>query len=278
MTDLYRRRLISVLGAGLAVGLPAIALAEGGGEHGEEAAAPKPRPKPRPKPKAAPAEAAPPPAEAHAAPAGHAAEPSVPPEEALTRLMNGNGRYVEGYSVHPHGDAPRRLQVSTVQRPFATILACADSRVAPELIFDQGLGDLFVVRVAGNVVDDAVLASIEYSVIHLGSTLVMALGHERCGAIKATIEALAGRGSPDDAGTRIGALAALITPAVRSVPAGAADTLDAAVSLNAANAAAEVLAGSRPLRTRVLAGQLKIVAARYDLDDGRVTPTRATAA
>lgn len=279
MTDLYRRRLISVLGAGLAVGLPAIALAEGGGEHGEEAAAPKPRPKPRPKPKpkAAPEPA---PAQAHAAeaPAAHAAEPSVAPEEALARLMNGNARYVDGYSVHPHGDAPRRLQVSSVQRPFATILACADSRVAPELIFDQGLGDLFVIRVAGNVVDDAVLASIEYSVIHLGSTLVMALGHERCGAVKATIEALAGRGSPDDADTRIGALAALITPAVRSVPTGAGDTLDAAVSLNAANAAAEVFAGSRPLRTRVLAGQLKIVAARYDLDDGRVTPTRTTAA
>lgn len=278
MTDVHRRRLIAYLGVGLATVVPAIAFAEGGEEHGEEAHV-KPRPKPRPKPKSkAPPEAAP--AEAHAAeaPAGHAAEPSVAPEEALARLMNGNGRYVEGYSVHPHGDAPRRLQVSTVQRPFATILACADSRVSPELIFDQGLGDLFVIRVAGNVVDDAILASIEYSVIHLGSTLVMALGHERCGAVKATIEALAGRGSPDDVGTRIGALAALISPAVRSVPAGAADTLDAAVSLNAANAAAEVFAGSQPLRTRVLAGRLKIVAARYDLDDGRVTPTRTTAA
>lgn len=278
MTDVHRRRLIAYLGVGLATVVPAIAFAEGGEEHAEKAHV-KPRPKPRPKPKSkAPPEAAP--AEAHAAeaPAGHAAEPSVAPEEALARLMNGNGRYVEGYSVHPHGDAPRRLQVSTVQRPFATILACADSRVSPELIFDQGLGDLFVIRVAGNVVDDAILASIEYSVIHLGSTLVMALGHERCGAVKATIDALAGRGSPDDVGTRIGALAALISPAVRSVPAGAADTLDAAVSLNAANAAAEVFAGSQPLRNRVLAGRLKIVAARYDLDDGRVTPTRTTAA
>jgi len=160
------------------------------------------------------------------------------------------------------------------QRPFATILACADSRVAPEVIFDQGLGDLFVVRVAGNVVDDAVLASIEYSVIHLGSTLIMALGHERCGAVKATADALAGRGDPADRETRIAALANLIAPAVRAVPASAADPVDAAVSLNAANAAAEIFAGSRPLRTRVLAGELKIVAARYDLDDGKVTPTR----
>lgn len=266
MPEYHRRRLIAALGAGLCVAVPAIALAEGGVEH---APAPKPRPKAKPK-AAAPAPAADP----HAPAAGHAAgPPSVSPEEALARLMNGNARYVDGYAAHPHGDRPRRLEVATGQRPFATILACADSRVAPELIFDQGLGDLFVIRVAGNVVDDAVLASIEYSVIHLGSTLIMALGHERCGAVKATVDALAGRGSPEDRDTRIGALAALITPAVRAVPAGTADPVEAAVSLNAAHAAAEVFAGSRPLRTRVLAGQLKIVAARYDLDDGRVTPT-----
>lgn len=270
MTDFHRRRLIAALGAGLCVAVPAIAFAEGGSDLG--AAAPAPKAKSKPKPKARPA-AAPPAAEPPAAAAAPAV-PTVAPEEALARLMNGNARYVDGYAAHPHADGPRRLQVSTTQRPFAVVLACADSRVAPELIFDQGLGDLFVIRVAGNVVDDAVLASIEYAVIHLGSTLVMTLGHERCGAVKATIDALAGRGSPDDVGTRIGALAALITPAVRSVPAGTADPLDAAVSLNAAQAAAEVFAGSRPLRNRVLAGKLKIVAARYDLDDGRVTPTK----
>lgn len=192
----------------------------------------------------------------------------------MQRLMVGNARYVGGRSTHLGHDRPRRLAVATGQSPFATVLACADSRVAPELIFDQGLGDLFVVRVAGNVVDDAVLASIEYSVIHLGSTLIMALGHERCGAVKATADALAGRGDPADRETRIAALANLIAPAVRAVPASAADPVDAAVSLNAANAAAEIFAGSRPLRTRVLAGELKIVAARYDLDDGKVTPTR----
>jgi len=266
MPDFHRRRLIWALGAGL-VAAPAYALAEGGEEH-----APAPK-KARPKAKAA-AKPAAPAADPHAA-AAHSAVPSVPPEEALARLMAGNARYAEGMATHPHGGAVRRTEVAAGQHPIAVILACADSRVAPELIFDQGLGDLFVVRVAGNVVDDAVLASIEYSVIHLGSTLIMALGHERCGAIKATIDALAGRGSPDDRDTRIGALAALVAPAVRAVPVGSADPLDAAVSLNAAHAAAEVFAGSRPLRTRVLAGQLKIVAARYDLDDGRVTPTRS---
>lgn len=267
MQPFHRRRLLTVLGGGLLAVAPAIAFAEGGAE--QEPSGHKPRPKPKAKPAPAPA------AEAHAdASPAHPAPPSLPPEEAMTRLMNGNARYVDGYAAHPHGDAPRRVEVASGQRPFATILTCADSRVPPELIFDQGLGDLFVIRVAGNVVDEAVLASIEYSVIHLGSTLVMALGHERCGAVKATADALAGKGSPEDADTHIGALAALITPAVRAVPNGTADALDAAVSLNASHAAAEILAGSRPLRSRVLTGQLKIVSARYDLDDGRVTPTR----
>lgn len=262
------------LGAGLAA-LPAYALAEGGIE---DEATPRTRPRPRPrapaKPTAKPPEAAKP-AAASEAPPAHASPPSLTPEAAMARLMDGNARYVEGLSTHPHADRARRVEVSSAQRPFATILTCADSRVAPELIFDQGLGDLFVIRVAGNVVDDAVLASIEYSALHLGSTLVMVLGHERCGAVKATLDALAGRGDPADRDTHIGALAALITPAARAVPSDAADRLDAAVSLNAAHAAGEIFAGSRPLRTRVLEGKLRIVAARYDLDDGRVTPTRS---
>ncbi|MBL8555196.1 MAG: carbonic anhydrase, partial [Phenylobacterium sp.] len=193
------------------------------------------------------------------------------------RLMAGNARYVADQAGHPHLTLARRTEVAGGQHPFAAILACADSRVAPELIFDQGLGDLFTVRVAGNVVDDAVLASLEYSVIHLGSTLIMVLGHERCGAVRATADALAGRGDPADAGTRIAALAGLIAPAVRTVPAGVADPVDAAVSLNAARTAQEIFAQSAPLRARVLSGDLKIVAARYDLDDGRVSPARGGA-
>ena len=109
----------------------------------------------------------------------------------------------------------------------------------------------------------------------LGAPLIVVLGHERCGAVKATIDALAGRGSPEDVGTKIGALAALIAPAVRAVPVDAPDKLDAAISINASHAAAEIFVNSPPLRARVLAGKLKIVAARYDLDDGKVTPARA---
>ncbi|MBL8771344.1 MAG: carbonic anhydrase [Phenylobacterium sp.] len=264
MTNLLSRRRALMFAAPALFALPALA---------EEAVhAAKPRPKAKPKGKAAPAAPA---AEAHPpAAAAHHAAPSVPPEEALERLMSGNARYVAGQSSHPNSSLARRAQVAAAQAPFAVILACADSRVAPELIFDQGLGDLFTVRVAGNVVDDAVLASIEYSVIHLGSTLVMVLGHERCGAVRATADALAGKGDPADQGTRIAALAGLIAPAVRTVPPGAVDTVDAAISLNAARTAQEIFAQSAPLRARVLAGQLKIVAARYDLDDGRVSPAR----
>jgi carbonic anhydrase len=212
---------------------------------------------------------------ASAAWAQHAAEPSMTPAAAIARLQAGNARFVADRPRHPDADVARRTQVARGQHPYAVILACADSRVAPELIFDEGLGDLFVVRVAGNVVDDAVLASIEYSVIHLGSTLVMVLGHQRCGAVTATMDALAGHGSDDDKDTRIGALAALIAPAVKAGPAGAADKLDAAVSLNAAHAAAAVLAGSPHLRAMSAAGKLRVVAARYGLDDGRVTLVEA---
>jgi carbonic anhydrase len=254
-TLLSRRGLVLGVGAGLVAAPAALAEVIGGSD-----------PAPRPSPRRPPVRRPPAPAAQDDAP--------LSPEAALERLMAGNARYVAGKASRPHDGADRRRAVAAGQHPFATILACADSRVAPELIFDQGLGDLFVVRVAGDVVDDAVLASIEYSVIHLGSSLVMALAHERCGAVKAAMDALAGRPSDEDGDTRIGALAALIKPAVDAVPANAPDRLDAAVSLNAANAAAEIFAGSRPLRARVLAGKLKIVAARYDLDDGAVTPAK----
>ena len=230
---------------------------------------------PAPKPKAAPRRAKGKPAKAAAPPVHPPVSPSVAPEVAMDRLMEGNARFVAYRASPARRDPVRRMEVAAAQHPFATILACADSRVAPELIFDQGLGDLFVARVAGNVIDDSVLASLEYAVIHLGTSLIMVLGHERCGAVKATVDALEGRGSPDDRDTKIAALANRIAPAVRAVPAWSTDKLDTAVTLNATHAAAEIFAGSPPLRARVLSGKLKIVAARYDLDDGAVTPAKA---
>ena len=194
----------------------------------------------------------------------------VTPDAALQRLMAGNARYLAGRLTHPDTDMARRSALKGGQQPFATVLGCADSRVPPELIFDQGLGDIFDVRVAGNVVDDAVLGSIEYAVVHLACPLVMVLGHQRCGAVTATLQALDGKGSEEDRETKIGALAALITPAARSAPAGG-DRLDAAVRANARRQAELLLADSPALEAHAAAGKLKVVSARYDLDDGRVT-------
>jgi carbonic anhydrase len=201
----------------------------------------------------------------------HDEGPGVTPAEALKRLNEGNARYAAGRSTHPNLDMARRHSLTGGQHPFATILACADSRVGPELIFDQGLGDLFVARAAGNVVDDVVLGSIEYSVIHLGVPLVMVLGHQKCGAVTATIEALDGKGSEADKDTKIGALANLIAPAVKAVPAKAPDRLDAAILENERRMARAILAQSRPLAERARQGKLQVFSGRYSLDDGKVS-------
>jgi carbonic anhydrase len=207
------------------------------------------------------------PASAFAA-ATHAAG-GLTPDAALQRLMAGNARYVAGRSAHPDIDMARRAALKTGQQPFATVVGCSDSRVAPELIFDQGLGDIFDVRVAGNVVDDAVMGSVEYAVVHLACPLVMVLGHQSCGAVTATLAALDGKGSAEDAETKIGALAQLITPAAKSVAAGP-DRLDAAVRANAKRQAGLLLSESHALKAHAAAGKLKVVAARYDLGDGKV--------
>ena len=108
--------------------------------------------------------------------------------DALARLLAGNHRYVSGTVAHPNQTAGRRRAVAGSQHPFATILGCADSRVPPEVVFDQGLGDLFVVRVAGNIADPAAVASIEYSAEHLGVGLIVVVGHSRCGAVDAAVK------------------------------------------------------------------------------------------
>lgn len=109
--------------------------------------------------------------------------------DALASIVQGNWRFVQGHAMHPHQGLDRRAEVSKGQKPIAVIVTCSDSRLSPEIIFDQGLGDLFVVRCAGNVVDPAMLGSIEYAIEHLGAKLIVVMGHEKCGAVSATIEA-----------------------------------------------------------------------------------------
>ena len=170
--------------------------------------------------------------------------------------------------LRPDQDIAYRTALAAGQHPFAAILSCADSRVPPEIVFDQGLGDLFVARTAGQVVDHAVLGSIQYGIAELKIPLLVVLGHEKCGAVKATIEAVEKKSAAS--GTDIDALVAAIKPAVEEEEeAAAADLVDAVVRRNATNIVAAL--GKKPiLSDAVAAGSLQIVAARYDLDAGTV--------
>ncbi len=185
------------------------------------------------------------------------------PDRALERLNEGNKKYVAGHRKHPHDFTARLHEVAFGQNPFAVILGCADSRVPVEMIFHAGLGDLFVVRVAGNVADHIVIGSIEFAVERLGTRLVVVLGHERCGAITAALDG----GRPSG---HIGALLKHLTPVVERVRNRPGDVLDQAVRLNAV-LVADKLKRSRPILAQAVAsGKVNIVAARYDLDDGNV--------
>jgi carbonic anhydrase len=185
-------------------------------------------------------------------------------EEALSELKAGNQRFVLDQQKHPHESLKRRNDLQEGQAPFAVILACADSRVVPEIVFDQGLGDLFVIRVAGNVARDKVLGSIEYAVQYLGTRLVVVLGHEKCGAVTA---ALSG-GEPEG---HIGAILEHIKPAVYMAQHMNGDTLTNAVRMNAM-LVSERMKDSQPiLAKKVIEDGLKIVPAYYHLADGAIS-------
>jgi carbonic anhydrase len=187
----------------------------------------------------------------------------VGPDQALQMLKDGNKKYVAGHRKHPRDFVGRLHKVAFGQNPFAVVLGCADSRVPVEIIFHVGLGDLFVVRVAGNVADHTVIGSIEFAVEQLGTRLVVVLGHERCGAITSAVNGGRPRG-------HIGTLLDHLKPVVKEVRSQTGDTLDLAVRLNAVRVA-EKLQLTRPILSKaVTSGKIKIVAARYDLDDGNV--------
>jgi len=183
---------------------------------------------------------------------------------ALERLMAGNRRYVTSKQKRPNQTTERRLEVKAGQDPFAVILGSSDSRVPPEIIFDQGLGDLFIVRVAGNVVDDMVLGSIESAVSHLKTPLVVVLGHSHCGAVSATLS------SHRPVASRLGCVTEAIQPAISRVIDQPGDTLDRASRVNA-EMVAERLRKSKPvLCDSVEAGMLTVAAAYYHLSSGSV--------
>ena len=189
--------------------------------------------------------------------------------EATRILKEGNERYFEGKAQHPHQDRVRRaMTAARGQHPLATVLTCSDSRVPPEIIFDQGLGDIFVIRVAGNVSATDEIGSIEYAVDHLNTPLVVVLGHTQCGAVTAVVDG--GKLPPN-----IAALVEPIKPAVdkaREDHPGAAKEvlLSAAITDNIWQSMADMLAGSPIIREKVKDGQVRLVGALYDLDTGKV--------
>jgi carbonic anhydrase len=155
------------------------------------------------------------------------------------------------------------VEVAKGQHPIAIIVGCSDSRVAPEIVFDQGLGDLFVVRVAGNVVDDHAIGSIEYAVEHLHASLIVVLGHDRCGAVQAAI-------SGDDAPGHIQSLVESIRPAVEAAKSEPGDLLDNAINENVRRVVNQLQTSQPILGQEVQEGHLQVVGARYLLDGGSV--------
>jgi carbonic anhydrase len=188
-----------------------------------------------------------------------------PPSAAdvLAELKAGNEHHATKHYQHPHQTAARQRELTTTQHPHATILSCADSRVAPEIVFDQGLGDLFDVRVAGNIAGDAEIASIEYAADHLGVPVLVVLGHQRCGAVTAATE-------PGEAPGHLPVLIAAIRPAVEQARGMPGDAIDNAVRINVENVVRQ-LTGSQPvLAGLTAAGRLQVVGAVYSLDTGKI--------
>jgi carbonic anhydrase len=191
----------------------------------------------------------------------------VTSSEALRKLLQGNLRYQKGKAIRPDQTPGRRRDTAQKQNPFAIIFSCVDSRVPPEIVFDQGLGDLFVIRTAAHVIDKAALGSLEFGVAELHIPLLMVLGHERCGAVSATVKAV---DNHEDAPGSIQSLVDYIRPSVLTAQGTGAARLDDAVRINSRRTVQILLRESTILTDAVNGHKLEIVAARYDLDTGVV--------
>lgn len=192
------------------------------------------------------------------------AEVKVSAANALSKLKVGNARYVADKRERPNADPARLASLVSGQAPFAIVLSCADSRVIPEMIFDQGLGDLFVIRVAGNISDnEAVLGSIEYAAVHLGVNLIVVLGHQSCGAVTAAVD-----GSPTD--LHIDELVRAIAPAVEIARKHEGDLVDNAIRCNAHYVADHLRTTGPVLGDLVKTRGMQVKAAYYRLDTGAV--------
>jgi len=188
------------------------------------------------------------------------------PESVLERLLQGNRRFASDQSNHPNVNVNRRLELSDGQNPFAIILGCSDSRVPPELIFDCGLGDIFVLRSAGHQVDPVAIKTIEFGVKKLGAPLLMVLGHSQCGAVTVTIDGLRGMSAGE---SETSTLVEKIRPAVEIASGMDGNLLDNAVRVNV-ELTVDQIKSSRIISVAVERGRLRILGAFYSLNTGVV--------
>src|SRR5262249_30996869 len=222
----------------------------------------------------------------------HPDQPIVSPAEAISRLKEGNGRFTAGNPQHPHESVDernymaansyenagmislcmtseqagkRRTELAKSQHPFAIILSCSDSRVPPELVFDEGLGDLFIVRVAGNVLNNEGLGSIEYAVDILSARLIVVLGHQSCGAVDAAMKTVAAKGK---ARGHIQSLVTAIKPVVEATPKGDLDTM---IKANVKHVVDALRSSTPILKAKVDSGDVQVIGGYYTLDTGAVT-------
>jgi carbonic anhydrase len=191
------------------------------------------------------------------------------PSLSLSALIEGNTRFASAHSVHPDESLSRSHEVAESQHPIAVVITCSDSRVSPELVFDEGIGDIFVIRTAGNIIGEIELGSVEYAVEHLEVPLVVVLGHERCGAVKALV----------DHEVPHGHLQCIIDslsqePEILAIPANDPNRLESCIRANINHGVNELLQQSSLLSNRVKQGTLKVIGARYDLDDRTVSVVR----
>jgi carbonic anhydrase len=199
-----------------------------------------------------------------------AAKSEVSPDAALKMLTEGNNRFVTGQPSHPNLSAERRQQTAEKgQNPFAVVLACADSRVPVEEIFDRGIGDIFTIRDAGNIATKTDIGSIEYAVDHLGTPLVVVMGHSQCGAVTATVKG--GEAPPN-----IKAIMEFIAPALARVKADTPDKAGEAlvvevINANVWQAMGDILKNSPIMREKLKDGKVKLVGALYDIKHGKVS-------
>ncbi|TFH50556.1 MAG: carbonic anhydrase [Methanothrix sp.] len=190
---------------------------------------------------------------------------AITSDAALQKLMEGNAWFVSGNSTYPHQSAERRAELLTSQHPIAVVVGCSDSRASPEIVFDQGLGDIFVIRTAGEVMDNASLGSIEYAVEHLSVPLIVVMGHDSCGAVKAAVDG-------GEAPGHIANLVEAIKPAVDEAREMGREgqLLNESININVANVVKELSTEEPIISGYVKEGKLKIVGARYYLDSGAV--------